>query len=142
MLTLCSNCMRQREEGRVETQSCFIAKAPTQHQRWRALSWQKLEKPPFLGNSESTTTSGQRQYCEQSPGTVRLLCSLRRDMLPGVTGKEEMPAAFIHFPCVASLHTSFTDSRQTGKAVFRGVAEETQYLLSSNVSSLLLKWLS
>ena len=99
MLTLCSNCMRQREEGRVETQSCFIAKAPTQHQRWRALSWQKLEKPPFLGNSESTTTSGQRQYCEQSPGTVRLLCSLRRAMLPGVTGKEEMPAAFIHFPC-------------------------------------------
>lgn len=50
-------------------------------------------------------TLGQSQHHEQSPGTMGLLCSPLRAMLPGVTGKEEMPPAFIHFPCIASLHT-------------------------------------
>lgn len=101
-----------------------------------------MEKPPFWGNLEGTTTSGQGQHHEQSPGTMELLCSPLRVTLPGVTGKAEVPAAFIHFPCMASLHTSFTDSRQTRKSVFRGNAEETLYLLFGNVSSLHLKQLS
>lgn len=86
-------------------------------------------------------TSGQSQNHEQNPGTMELLCSPFRATCPGVTGKEVVSAAFIHFPCVASLHPSFTDSRQTGKTVFRGEAEETYHLLPSNVSSLHLKWL-
>lgn len=118
------NCTRQREEGKL-----FQSKSPNPTAMVESPITAENGESSLLGDFTEHHNLGAESASSAEPCAMGLLCNPLRAMLPGVTGKEEVPAAFTHLPCTASLHTSDTGSRQTRRAGFRGDAEETVFAI-------------
>lgn len=86
-----------------------------------------VESPDIEQNGETSFLGKLKGHHNPGAGTASgakpwhhgaALQSLRA-MFPGATGKEGA-ACYLHPILMASLHTTFTDSMQTSKAVFTG----------------------